>query len=111
MKNSPHMKKDYLGNLHKTAVKMVLDPTEPDQKTVKTREAEVRDVQPRELYSFATRGGKHEVQRGEFYINVKMGKILSWGQTRGKPADTQIYLEATCLQDLGWRPIWSNSII
>jgi hypothetical protein len=56
-------------------VDTVTDPTEPDQKTVKTREAEVRDVQSREFYSFATRGGKHEVQRGEFYINVKRGKI------------------------------------
>ena len=27
-------------------------------------------------------------------------------QTRGKPADTQIYLEAALLQDPGQRPIW-----
>jgi hypothetical protein len=38
-----------LGQWHKTTVKMVVDmvtdSTEPDQKTVKTREAEVRDMQ------------------------------------------------------------------
>ena len=66
MKNTPHKQKDYLGNWHKTAVRMVedtvTDPTEPQQKTVKTREAEVRNVlsrQSREFCSFATQGGKH----------------------------------------------------
>jgi hypothetical protein len=53
----------------------VTDPTEPHQKAVKMQEAEVRDVKSREFCSFATRGGKHKVRRGEFYINVKRDKI------------------------------------
>ena len=43
--------KDYLGDCHKTIVRMVKDmvkdPTEPHQKTVKNREAEFRDIQSR----------------------------------------------------------------
>ena len=65
-KNNPHKQKDFLRNVHKTAAKMVVetvtDPTEPHKKSVKTREAEVRDVQSRVFYCFANPGGKHEVQ-------------------------------------------------
>jgi uncharacterized protein YktB (UPF0637 family) len=78
-KTAPHKQKDYSEGMHKTTVRMVedtvTDPTEPHQKAVKTQEAEVRDVQSREFCSFATRGGKHEVRRGEFYIDKKRDKI------------------------------------
>ena len=78
-KNAPHKQKDYPEGVHKTAVRMVedtvKDPTEPHRKAVKTQEAEVRDVQSREFCSFATRGGKYEVWRGEFYINVERDEI------------------------------------
>ena len=47
-KANPHMQKDILRDKYKTAVRMVedmvKDPTETHQKTVKTREAEVRNV-------------------------------------------------------------------
>jgi hypothetical protein len=78
-KNTPHKQKDLPEDVYKTAVREVVDmveePTEPHQKAVKTREAEVRDVQSRRFCSFATQGGKHELRRGEFYIDVKMGEI------------------------------------
>jgi hypothetical protein len=56
-------------------VDMVRDPTELNQKAVKTREAEVRDVQSREICSFAYRGGKHEVRGVVNYID-EMNKVV-----------------------------------
>jgi hypothetical protein len=79
MKNPSHKQKDLPEDEYKTAVRKVVDmvkePTETHQKAVKTREAEVGDMQSRRFCSFATRGGKHELRRGEFYINVKKGEI------------------------------------
>jgi hypothetical protein len=81
-KITPHEQKDYLGKRHKTTVRMVedmvTDPTEPHMKTVKTQEAEVRNLlgrQSREFCSFAIPGGKLGVRRGKIYIVLKKGEI------------------------------------
>jgi hypothetical protein len=80
-KTNPHKQTDFLRDKYMTAAREVVDtvkdPTELHQKAVTTREAQVRDVQSREreFYSFANRGGKHEVWGVVNYID-EMNKVV-----------------------------------
>ena len=78
--NTQHEQKDIPEDRHKTAVRkvedMVTDPTEPhhNQRAVKTRDAEVRDVQYREskqICNFSGQGEEYQVLRGVDFINTK----------------------------------------